>query len=88
MESYYSQNKSLNSLLWPQAVHGLERVEDRFQGLEQRDGLGMIQEHYTDCALYFYYYYVSSTADHWALDPGGWGLPLWRKRREGSGQPL
>ena len=24
------------------------------------------------CA-YFYYYYISSTSDHQALDPGGWG---------------
>ena len=24
----------------------------------ERDGLGMIQEHYIYCALYFYYYYV------------------------------
>ena len=38
-----------------------------------RDGLGMIQAHYIDCALYFYYYYISSTLDHWAIDLGGWG---------------
>ena len=29
----------------------------------------MIQVHYIYCALYFYYYYISSTSDHWALDP-------------------
>ena len=23
--------------------------------------------------VHFYYYYVSSTSDHQALDPGGWG---------------
>ena len=23
--------------------------------------------------IYFYYYYTSSTSDHKALDPGGWG---------------
>ena len=36
-------------------------------------GFGMIQMHYIDCALYFYYYYISSTSDHWAIDLGGWG---------------
>ena len=34
-------------------------------------GLGMILVHYIDCVLY--YYYISSTSDHWALDLGGWG---------------
>ena len=38
-----------------------------------RDHFGMIQVHYIYCELYFDYYYVSSTSDHWALDPGGWG---------------
>ena len=28
----------------------------------------MIQAHYTYCALYFYYYYISSTSDHQALE--------------------
>ena len=28
---------------------------------------------YIHCALYFYYYYISSTSDLQALDPGGWG---------------
>ena len=42
------------------------------------DGLGvgrfgMIHAHYIYCALYFYYYYISSISDHQALDPGGWG---------------
>ena len=37
------------------------------------DGLGMIQAHYTYCALYFYYYCISSTSDHQALDSGHWG---------------
>jgi len=35
-------------------------------------GFGMIQAHYIYCALYFCYYYISSTSDHQALDPGGW----------------
>ena len=35
--------------------------------------IGMIQGHYIYCAFYFYYYYISSTSDHQALDPGGWG---------------
>ena len=31
------------------------------------------QVHYIYCALNFHYYYISSTSDHQALDPGGWG---------------
>ena len=38
-----------------------------------RDGFGMIQVHYMCCALNFYYYSISSTSGHQALDPGGWG---------------
>jgi len=34
-------------------------------------GLRMTQLHYIPCALYFCYYYISSTSDHQALDPGG-----------------
>ena len=33
----------------------------------------MIQGHYIYCALYFYYYYISSISDHRALDPDSWG---------------
>ena len=33
----------------------------------------MIQAHYIYCALNFYYYYISSTSDHWVLDPRSWG---------------
>ena len=29
-------------------------------------------KHIIDCALYFSYYYMSSTSDHQASDPGGW----------------
>ena len=32
----------------------------------------MIQVHYIYYALYFYYYFISSTSDH----PRGWGLLL------------
>ena len=35
------------------------------------DGFRVIQMHYIYGALYFYYY-ISSTSDHQALDPGGW----------------
>ena len=42
-----------------------------------RTGVGgwfwIIQGHYIYCALYFYYYYLSSTSDHQALDWRGWG---------------
>ena len=43
-----------------------------FHRLRIRDSFGMIQEHCIYCTLYFYYYYISSTSDHQALDPGGW----------------
>ena len=36
--------------------------------------LGMIQMHYIYCAFHFYYYYISPTSAHQALDPRGWGL--------------
>ena len=41
----------------------------------------MIQTHYIYCALHFYYYAISSTSDHQALDPRGWG-PLLQKRNK------
>ena len=37
------------------------------------DGFRMIRALYMYRALYFCYYYISSTSDHQALDPGGWG---------------
>ena len=33
---------------------------------------GRFKQHYTDCALYFYYCYTSSTSVHQALDLRGW----------------
>ena len=59
--------------LWPRFL------EDNFtmDGSGMRGGLGMIQAHYIYRLLYFYYdYYISSTSDHQALGPGGWG-PLY-----------
>ena len=54
-------------------------VEDNFSmdavGVE--DVFSMIQAHYIYDAIYFCYYYISSTSDHQTLDPGGWG-PLKR----------
>ena len=35
------------------------------------DGFRMIQAHYIYCALNFYYYYISSSSDHQALDALG-----------------
>ena len=35
-------------------------------------GFRMIQTHSNYCVLYFNYYYISSTSDHQALNPGGW----------------
>ena len=48
-----------------------------FPDTEEGDGFEMIQGHYVSCALYLYYYYISSTLDHQALDPRGWG-PLYK----------
>ena len=39
------------------------------------DDFRMIQENYIYCTLYFYYYYISSTSDHQALDMGKLGTP-------------
>ena len=41
------------------------------------DGFRMIQVHCIYCALYFYYYYISSPSDPQALDLRGWGPPGW-----------
>lgn len=40
-------------------------------------GWGVIQVHYSYYACYFYY--ISSTSDHQALDPRGWGPLDWPK---------
>ena len=49
-------------------------MEDNFS-MDQgwKDASGMIQVHYSYCALYFYYYEISSATDHQAVDPKGWG---------------
>ena len=47
-----------------------------FHGLGVGSGFRMIQAYYVYCALYFCYYYIGSTSDHQALDPGGWGPVL------------
>ena len=39
-----------------------------FHELGEGDVFRMIQAHYTYFALNFYYYYISSTSDHQALD--------------------
>ena len=51
--------------------------------MEDNFVLGMIQGHYIYCALYLYYYYISSTSDHQALDLGGRG-PLMLRTLLGS----
>ena len=40
--------------------------------------VGMIHVHYLYWALYFCYYYISSTSGHQALDPRGWGPLPWQ----------
>ena len=50
-------------------------MEDSFStdGVGSGDDFRMIQAHCIYCALYFCYCYISSTSDHQALDPRGWG---------------
>ena len=50
---------------------GTDFVEYIFSMDGGQVGLGMIQVHYIYCALYFNYYYISSTSDHQALDLRG-----------------
>lgn len=38
-------------------------------------GFRITQARYFYCVLYFSHYYMSSTSDHQAPDPGGWGPP-------------
>ena len=57
---------------------GMGFVENSFS-MDQcnGDGFRMSQAHCIFCALYSYYYHTSSTSDHQALGPRGWGpLPL------------
>ena len=42
-------------------------------------GFKIIQVHYINCAIYLYYYYISSTSDHQTLDPRGGGPLILRK---------
>ena len=59
------------------AIPNLSGTRDQFHGRQfpmdwvgWGDGFGMIPAHCLLCALYFcYYYYISSTSDHQALDP-------------------
>ena len=59
------------------AVPNLSCTRDWFCFLDR--GWGMIQVHYSYYACYFYYNYISSTSDHQALDPRGWGPQDWTK---------
>ena len=62
-------------------VPNLYGIRDQFHGRQffhelvaGRDAFGMIQVHFIYCVLYFFYYHISSTSDHQALDLRGWGL--------------
>ena len=56
-------------------LFGTGFVEDNFStDWGGEDGFWMIQVHYISCALY--YCCISSTSDHQALDPRGWGHPV------------
>ena len=48
-----------------------------FHGLGWEGWFRMIQLHYIQCALYFCFYYISSTSHQQALDPRGWGPLLY-----------
>ena len=73
------REKSEKNHHFKQAVPNLSGTRDQFLGRQLFHGpvggmsFGMIQVHYIYCALYFYYYFINSTSDHQALDPGGWG---------------
>ena len=57
---------------------GTDFMEDNFS-MDQGGGKECFQNNlntYIYCELYFYYYYISSTSDHQALDPRGWSLVL------------
>ena len=57
-------------------ARGTSFVEDNVSthwGSAWGDGFGTTQAQYVYGALYFYYYYISSTSGHLALDPRGWG---------------
>ena len=65
-------------------------MEDSFTIDQVGNGFGVIQENYIYGALYFCYY-LSSTSDHQALDPGGWGPLLYcvaRKQKQTVYVPL
>ena len=60
------------------AVPNPSGTRDQFRGRQffmgaVGNGFGMIQVHYIYCVLHFCCYHISSTSDHQALDPGGWG---------------
>ena len=64
-------------------------VEDKFSHRLGGDGFRWIQAHYVYHALSFHHSYISSTSDHQASDPGGWGPLSWKLPvRKGGGQSL
>ena len=76
--AYHLLSHTMNQ--WPPTflAPGTGFMEDRFSTdwRDGRDGVcwfGEIPVHYMYCALCFYYSYISSTSDHQALDPEGWG---------------
>ena len=51
---------------------GTSFVEESFSRGRGRGWLGDDSGAYIYCTHYLYYYYMSATSDHQALDPGGW----------------
>ena len=78
--SFSLRDSKKSWLLFRPVVPNLFGTRDKFRGRQffhgqgVENGFGMIQVHYIHCVLY--YYYISSTSDHQALDPGGWGPPV------------
>lgn len=59
-------------------VPGTGFVEENFS--KDRGREVVVSGWFIYCAVSFYYYYISTTSDHQALDPGGWGPLLWTIR--------
>ena len=77
--TWLSDWTELNSGSQPFWHKGPGFAEDNFSMDWVGGGVGWDNSsHYIYCALCFYYYYISSTSDHQALDPRGWGPLLYK----------
>ena len=92
-ETFYPLTKEWRGMSWCSwaAVPNLFGTRDWFPGRQFFPWTGMVGEsfgiipaYYTYCALYFYYYYIGSTPDHQALDPGGCLIRFFQQAGAGS----